>query len=407
MRALAFRCVPFVACLLAACSGSVDDATAARPPRAPTLSAPPAEIVPVESATPAASTARPVRALVPPTASEIEALRTQRLSDQVPVVRIARRGRARLAADGPEVGGRPAAAWSGFGEFYRVLENGDRSSRCVVGFDALNQKDLERSRALQGQPQGGVQRVHTVGIEEQLRFLVWVENTDLEPLLREAVELRPSRREMSAPRGWDARVFVDAGTRFEVGAATETEQEVRVVVSGGAVSGWIDRDSIHHVLDRRRDEKPPVFATRGTEMLDGTLLSRPGGEVLLTVNEDGVEVLARQRGWARVRYRDFGVTIFGWVAAKDLSSPDGFGLGGRGMGVGGASFEDGLDDRAGLAEHVLPQGTLLRDPRTSAVIGVARMETLVGRDEAGLLWAPSPWGPIQVAVFPEEPLALE
>jgi hypothetical protein len=77
------------------------------------------------------------------------------------------------------------------------------------------------------------------------------------------------------------------------------------------------------------------------------------------------------------------------------------------MGVGGASFEDGLDDRAGLAEHVLPQGTLLRDPRTSAVIGVARMETLVGRDEAGLLWAPSPWGPIQVAVFPEEPLALE
>jgi hypothetical protein len=297
--------------------------------------------------------------------------------------------------------------WSGFDEFYRVLENGDRSSRCAVGFHALNQADLERSRALQGQPQGGVKRVHPVGIEGQLRFFVWVENAHLEPLLREDVELRPTRRETSASRGWDARVFVDAGTRFEVGAATETEQEVRVVVSGGAVSGWIDRDSIHRVLDRRRNVQPPVLATRGTEIVNGTLLSRPAGEALVTVNGESAEVLARQGAWVRVRLRHFGLTILGWVAAKDLSPPDPLSLGSLLTQGFGGRFEQGLDDRAGLAEHVLPKGTLLRDPRTSAVIGVARIETRVARDEAGLLWAPSPWGPIEVAVFPEEPLALE
>jgi hypothetical protein len=323
-------------------------------------------------------------------------------------VRIATRGWVRLTLDGPEVGTRERAAWNGVSADAPVLIDGDTRVRAAVGVFQLNQEDVAKDRALEEQRRAGLAIAHPVKIEETFRLLVWLSHVDLELVLREDVELRPAKQGASPAKGWDAGIFLKAGTEFFLGEQEGWERAIEVMVAGQRLSGWVDRDAIYRIIDHRGDVKlqPAIFFK--SPILKGPLFSHPRGKKLLSLDGARVGLLDSEGPWSRVRFESFDVTVVGWARTRDLSDPSDHYLGGLSTrGSSGGDFAEAFDERATLPRQLVPKGTLLRDPTSAAVVGVARMDAQLARDAEGRLWAPSPWGPIEVAVYAKDSLSLE
>ncbi len=300
------------------------------------------------------------------------------------------------------------AAWNGVSADAPVLIDGDTRVRAAVGVFQLNQEDVAKDRALEEQRRAGRAIAHPVAIEEPFRLLVWLSHLDLELVLREDVELRPAKHGASPAKGWDAGIFLEAGAEFSFGEKEGWERSIEVMVAGQRLSGWVDSDAIHRIIDHRGDVKLPPAIVFKSPILNGPLFSHPRGKQLLTLNGDRVDLIDGEGPWSRVRYESFDVTVIGWARTRDLSNPSDHYLGGLSTrGSSGGDLAEAFDERATLPRQVVPKGTLLRDPISAEVVGVARMDAQLARDAEGHLWAPSPWGPIEVAVYADDSLSLE
>jgi hypothetical protein len=144
----------------------------------------------------------------------------------------------------------------------------------------------------------------------------------------------------------------------------------------------------------------------------GTLHAGKNGPELVGIRHADVVLRGSGGAWSRVEASDGDVTVSAWMRSSELDEPQMEGIGTLGGMVGGSlgglvkqlyfelSAFDGVDD---LPRRSIPKGTLLRDPATGVVVGVATDDAKLAADAAGRLWAPTAWGPVAVMVDASAP----
>ncbi|MDI1476291.1 hypothetical protein [Polyangium sp. y55x31] len=340
-------------------------------------------------ASPAASNRFGAEAPPPPSKVEAEAL--ARAADAAgPRVRLFARPSGRFTPEGAALGSRGAGPWKQT-PFLDLAIAERREGRIRVVVDVEEEGEAGPEPTVKGVG-------HLIPILHTFRLLFWVDEASVGKVLARDVELRPVARGSARPKGWDATISVRVGTPCEQRETRGDEVLIAVPFHGGTISGWVDLAALDVVFDPARASAASRAETRGKRrfVASGTLHIGKDGPELVRIRHADV-VLRGGGAWSRVEVSNGGklvegnVTVSAWIQSSELAELP---LGGP---VRPFALEvSALDGRSDLPRRSIPKGTLLRDPVTRAVVGIAMNDAKLAVDAEGGLWAPTVWGPVAV-----------
>lgn len=234
-----------------------------------------------------------------------------------------------------------------------------------------------------------------------IRWLVYVERTDLHPVVIHFTTLHPKPDRPPGP----ARVELGEGALIVI--EEDRVDWLRVALARDPrLRGWIPRFDIGEV---HGDPNLPPSDTKPFSMgrlrAATAVASTPGGRERWADLDAGdiVTLVQEPKGkWALVTVDDgcFGTArVTGWVPRAKLELFEG-GVG-YGCGSGASPQPMTLGAKASLPKVRVEGGRVLLDRSSGAVVGCLERPTDLAQDPGGTLHAPSPWGPLPVALAPE------